>query len=105
MPKFTLHRNYVMRTKYGHAINFRKGVATHVPPTCVAEAVSIGAQPADATVDVLGEEADDQIVLEPHERESKIYAAIEDLVARNERGRFYGLGFAGPPQAESAGRF
>lgn len=91
MPNFTLHRNFVLRSKFGHAINFRKGKPAWVPPVCVAEAVAIGAQPVDEDVDVIGDEPK-VVHLAPHEREEKIMEVILKLVARNERGDFTAAG-------------
>ena len=92
MPNMTLHRNFILRSKFGHAINFRTGKPTHVPPVCVAEAVAIGAQGVEDTVDVIGDEPKEEVHLAPHEREEHIMKAIEKLVARNERNDFTGAG-------------
>lgn len=92
MPHFKLNRNHVLRTLLGHAINFRKGEPTWVPPACVNEAVAIGAEAVDGDVDVLGPEVEEKPPLAPHEREAQIMAAIERLVERNERNDFTGAG-------------
>jgi hypothetical protein len=92
MPEFTLHRNFVLRTTKGHAINFRKGKPTYVPPMCVPDAVAIGAQALDGDADVLGEEVAEPIPLTQPERDAKIREAIETMVGRNERNDFTGSG-------------
>ena len=85
MPDFVLHRNYALRSMSGHMINFIKGEPTWVPPVCVKEAVAIGAQPLDGPVDVL--EPETQVVVDPSgdERKQLIFAAFEDMEAKNER--------------------
>lgn len=92
MPMFTLHRHYLLRTTKGHTIKFLKGKPTFVPPLCVEDAVAIGAVPEnEADGDVLGEEVV-EVVLSPAERKTKIRAAIEVMVRRNERNDFTGNG-------------
>lgn len=88
MPYFTLHRDYVLRTTKGHSIGFTKGEKTWVPPMCVPDVVAIGAVPVDAAVDVIGDEPVVQAPLTHDEREAKLFAAFETLIARNERGDF-----------------
>lgn len=88
MPYFTLHRDYVLRSTKGHSMRFTKGENTWVPPECVPEAVAIGAVPIDGPVDVIGEEAAPQTYMTPQEREAKIFAAFDTMVARDERGDF-----------------
>ena len=93
MPKFTLHRNYVLRTTKGHIIRFEKGKPTNVPPVCVEAAVAIGAQPVDAEDgDVLGEEVKPQPSLSPDERKAKVFAAFGTMKTRNERNDFTASG-------------
>lgn len=93
MPKFTLHRNYVLRTTKGHIISFKKGNPTHVPPVCVEAAVAIGAQPVDAEDgDVLGVEEKPEPSMTPAERKEKVFAAFGTMTMRNERGDFTASG-------------
>jgi hypothetical protein len=102
MPEFTLHRNFVLRTTKGHAINFRKGKPTYVPPTCVPDAVAIGAQALDGDVDVLGEEVADPFRWSSRSGTSKIREAIETIWWPQRAGRLHWLGTARYPQNESA---
>ncbi len=85
MPDFVLNRDYPLRSMSGHMINFTKGNPTWVPPACVKEAVAIGAQPVDGPVEVLDPEVVESIVPEGVERKDLIFAAFEDLEAKNER--------------------
>lgn len=91
MPEFTLHRNYVLRTTKGHAISFKKGTPTYVPPICVEDAVAIGARPVAEEIDILPDDSPD-VVLTAQERMDKIAEAIQTMVARNERNDFTGSG-------------
>jgi hypothetical protein len=85
VPDFVLHRDYALRSMSGHMINFKKGDPTWVPPGCVKEAVAIGATPVDGPVDVLDPEVQASIVPEGAERNDLIFAAFEDMEAKNER--------------------
>ncbi len=86
MPDFVLHRDYVLRSLKGHAIGFTKGQPTFVPPECVKEAVAIGALAVDGgQPDVLGEEVTQVAAPEGEDRKELIFAAFEELEAKNER--------------------
>lgn len=87
MPYFTLHRNHVLRTTKGHTISFIKGEKAWVPPECVPDAVAVGAM-SDADVDVIGAEPAPAVTMSHDEREAKMFAAFETLLARNQRGDF-----------------
>jgi hypothetical protein len=92
MPLFTLHRNYVLRTTKGHAVNFRKGKPTHVAPIIVADAVAIGAVPVDGAVDVLGEEEEVVVPLTAAERKAKVFDAFRIMAGRAIREDFTASG-------------
>lgn len=95
MPQFTLHRNHILRTTKGHAIHFKKGEPTNVPPVCVEDAVAIGAQPVDPEdIDVLGDEAPVEQALSPEERKAKVFEAFGIMKTRGERSDF---GASGSP--------
>lgn len=85
MPDFVLHRDYALRSMTGHMINFKKGDPTWVPPACVKEAVAIGAVAVDGPVDVLDPEVKESVVPEGEERKELIFAAFEDMEAKNDR--------------------
>lgn len=91
MPLFTLHRNYVLRTTKGHAISFKKGEPTNIPPVCVEAAVAIGARPVEGEADNV-KEAPAAIIMSPAERKEQVFEAFRTMKARNERLDFTGTG-------------
>jgi len=92
MPLFTLHRNFTMRTLYGHAIMFVKDKEVEVPDVCVHDAIAIGArQVTGEKVDNLGEEVE-IICLSPQERKDKVFEAFRIMKGRGERLDFTGTG-------------
>jgi hypothetical protein len=93
LPKLTLNRNYVLTTTKGHSIAFKKGEPTHVPAAVYQDALAIGAQPADGSdPDVLQDEKVNKAPADPAERNPLILAAIEKIVAGNERKDFTAAG-------------
>ena len=104
MPFFTLHRNYSMSTTAGYVIDFKKGEATWVPPACVPVAVSIGAQPVDATiadVDILPPEPKASVALTPEQKQKLFSDAFEKMLLRNNRGDFTASGLPHLKQLET----
>ena len=87
--KFTLHRNAVIATKTGRAIEFVKGVATHVPPQCWPDVQAAGAIPEDELP-----EPEQILPATPQgeDRAQKIIDAINAMVIRNEREDFTASG-------------
>lgn len=93
LPKLVLNRDYVLTTLKGHTISFVKGEPTHVPTAVYADAIAIGAQPADGSdPDVLKEENKRTIPNDPSERNPLILAAILKIVEGNERKDFTAAG-------------
>lgn len=94
LPKLVLNRNYVLATTKGHVIGFVKGVPMHVPAAAYNDAIAIGAQPEDgSSPDVLGNDAGGtKAPSDPAQRNPLILAAIETLVAKNERKDFTAAG-------------
>lgn len=85
--KFTLSRDRTYASVLGHAVEFKKGVPTHVPPELYAEVQSIGAVPEDDVAEAApaiktNEPAD------PSKRKADVFVAFEMLALRNERGDF-----------------
>lgn len=101
MPYFTLHRDFTLRTTKGHTIGFVKDAKTWVPPSCVPDAVGIGAIAQEEVEDVLGVEAKPVVQLEPHERKARLNEAFKVLVKRNERGDFTASGLPHCKKLES----
>ena len=93
LPKLVLNRDYVLTTTKGHAIAFKKGEPTHVPASCYQDAIAIGAQPADGSdPNVLEDTKVSKAPSDPAERNPLILAAIEKIVAGNERKDFTAAG-------------
>lgn len=85
--KFTLNRDRTYASLLGRAIEFKKGVPTHVPPELYAEVQAIGAVPESE----VPEDAQAAVTKEPADaaaRKADIFAAFEMLALRNERGDF-----------------
>lgn len=102
LPKLVLNRDYVLTTTKGHAIAFKKGEPTHVPAAVYQDAIAIGAQPADGSdPNVLEDKKDSKAPVDPAERNPLILAAIEKIVAGNERKDFTA---AGSPTAKAVER-
>ena len=93
LPKLVLNRDYVLTTTKGHAIAFKKGKPTHVPASCYQDAIAIGAQPEDGSdPNVLEDQKVNKAPSDPAERNPLILAAIEKIVAGNERKDFTAAG-------------
>lgn len=91
--EMTLNRNFVLKTPYGHSIDFRKDVPTYVPPIAYAEAIAIGAQRVDGYApDVLAEEEVTKTVVDPGERAALILEAIKGMIEKNDRDDFTASG-------------
>jgi len=87
---FILNRDKTIVSLHGHAIAFKKGIPTHVPPAMYAEVQQIGAIPEDEleeTVTVAPKEPDD-----PIKRKALIYEAFAALVLGAKRESFTGTG-------------
>jgi hypothetical protein len=91
MPMFTFHRNYMLRTTKGHAIRFEKDKPTNVPPSCVEDAVAIGARPVEGDAANISE-APETITMTVAERKEKVFEAFRTMKGRNERLDFTGTG-------------
>ncbi|GIV03792.1 MAG: hypothetical protein KatS3mg015_2622 [Fimbriimonadales bacterium] len=93
LPKLVLNRDYVLTTTKGHSIAFKKGEPTHVPASCYQDAIAIGAQPEDGSdPNVLEDQKVNKAPSDPAERNPRILAAIEKIVAGNERKDFTAAG-------------
>jgi len=92
--KLVLNRDYMLATTKGHMIAFKKNVPVYVPPVVYADAIAIGARPEDGSdPNVLGDESSGKVVpMDTAERGVRILAALERIVARNERKDFTAAG-------------
>jgi acylphosphatase len=89
---YKLNRNYLLHTKTGNTIYFKKGEPTVVPKHCVKEVVAIGAELLEGeVVDTLEDEVE-VVVLSPEERVAKLKDAFRVMEGRTERNDFTGNG-------------
>jgi hypothetical protein len=84
--KFVLNRDRTYASNKGLAVEFKKGVPTHVPPELYQEIISIGGVPEE-------EFAEDEVkpVIEPTDpavREAALFEAFEALALRNDPADF-----------------
>lgn len=87
--KFTMARDRIVRTKYGHSFQFKKGVPLAIPDHIIPDIVAAGGVPE--------EDIDEEVVksgepIDPAEREALLIAAFEEIVLKNERGSFTAAG-------------
>ena len=89
---YIMHRDYVLRTKFGHSIHFKlddndQPIPTHVPYICIEEAQKVGAIPAEGTPKMPDKpvERNDPVGQERHEL---ITGAIEQILERNDAKDF-----------------
>ena len=108
MPDFVLNRNYNLRTTFGHIVNFVKGVPTFVPPIIVKEALLIGAEPCDGSVDASILDAEEQTAPPPPsgaDREKQVWMAFDRICERNERESFTAQGVPTQSSVEQVAGF
>lgn len=86
--KFVLHRNKVIASVMGLAIEFEKSVPTFVPPFMYQEVIAAGGVPeSELTEDEL-RVGNPNEVLDPVERKAALMKAFEVIVLRNVREEF-----------------
>jgi hypothetical protein len=93
--KFVMHRDRVVASVYGHAVEFKKGVATHVPSIMHKEVLAAGGIPEEELVDDAPKRATEPT--DPVERANAIKAVITELL---ELGRREDFTAAGSPHAK-----
>jgi hypothetical protein len=89
--KFIMHRDRTVASTLGHAIEFKKGVPTHVPPALIRQVLEVGGEPAEELKEDPRDEkpaGGKQEPGDPGEREQQILEAIEMLVTENKRENF-----------------
>lgn len=86
---FTMSRDRIVVSKFGRAIEFKKGVSTHVPEMCWEECQAQGAVPDDDLP-----EPDVSVPVAPQgaERAAALAAAIKTMVLRAQRDDFTASG-------------
>jgi len=92
--KFTSLRNMTVATRTGHAIEFKKGEPTFVPPIAWNEVQAAGAVPEEDLPEPVKGDTEPS---DPADRAVLIEAAIEELIEKNARGTF---GATGAPQVK-----
>jgi hypothetical protein len=86
--KFTMNRNFTVASLSGRAVEFKKGVATHVPPQMYDEVQAKGAVPEDD----LPEQKADGTPPTGEARMQAIKDAIKTMVKRGAREDFTAAG-------------
>jgi hypothetical protein len=91
--KFIMRRDRTVASTLGHAIEFKKGVPTHVPPALIKQVLEVGGEPADA--EELKDDPRDEKPAggktepgDPDEREKQILEAMELIVTEGKRESF-----------------
>ena len=93
MPMMILNRKHTLGSTYGHSVLFEKDTPVHVPPLLYPEAIAIGAIAADGSVpSVLQDAPPSTTPIDPVERATRISAAVERLIAANNRSDFAASG-------------
>lgn len=92
MAQYKLNRNYILHTKTGNTIAFKRNEPVFVPNHCAREVLAIGAELVDGDeVDVLEDEVEVQ-TMSPEERSEKLKEAFKIMTSRAERNDFTGTG-------------
>ena len=86
--KFVLHRNKVIASTMGLAIEFEKGVPTFVPPNMYQEVIAAGGVPESELTDEELKTGNPGELLDPAERKAALMTAFEQIVLRNIREEF-----------------
>ena len=90
--KFMMHRNRTIVSTSGHAIEFKKGELTHVPPSMYDEVMAAGAVPEEE-LDL--DPKDPDAVVEPTDpsaRRQALFEAFETVALRGRREDFTASG-------------
>lgn len=86
--KFILNRDRTIASALGHSIEFKKGVATHVPPELYAEVSAIGAMPEHELTETEVKKVESAEPTDPADREAMVFAAFEGIMLRGRREDF-----------------
>lgn len=93
LKKMILNRDHTHTSLKGHSVEFKKGEPVNVPVALYQEVLAIGAVDADGSdPDVQSDNKNKHTPRDPAERNPLILMAIEDLVAKNDRGDFTAAG-------------
>lgn len=87
--KFVFARDRIVTSRFGHVINFAKGVPTHVPPEMYQEVLAVGGTPEeDIDLDPPKSSDGKDEPVDPVAREAALFAAFSALALRNKREDF-----------------
>lgn len=88
---FVLLRDRTVSTVLGHAIEFKKGEPTYVPPEAYADVIAVGAVPEEELPEPAAGKASNE-PNDPAERRAAVYEAFEAIILRNNREDFAASG-------------
>lgn len=83
---FTMNRNHTVASTMGHAVEFLKGVPTHVPPALYAEVQAAGALPETEISEDEAPKSNEPT--DPVERKLALFAAFDKIALRGRREDF-----------------
>lgn len=84
---FTMNRNFTVASTMGHAVEFVKGVPTHVPPALYAEVQAVGAVPEDEIPED-EKAAKSNEPTDPSARKSALFEVFDKIALRGRREDF-----------------
>lgn len=86
--KFVLHRDKVIASTMGLAIEFVKGVPSFVPPFMYQEVIAAGGVPESELTEEELKTGNPAEITDPVARKAALMAAFEQIVLRNVREEF-----------------
>jgi hypothetical protein len=90
--KMVMNRDVTVSGLSGHAIKFRKGIPTHVPPEMMEDVMAKGAIPAEGeSLPEVKEEPRKDIPIGPR-RKAVFFEQFEKMIAENNRDDFNAFG-------------
>ena len=93
MPEYVLNRNYTRRSTMGFTVVFEKGTPVYVPQMIEKEVLAFGAERVDGEKpDVLEPEVQVEAPPVGDDRQVMLFAAFDEIVARNNSKEFTGSG-------------
>lgn len=90
--KVVLNRNFILSSTKGHTIEFVKDQPVHIPPALYSEVLALGAVAVDGEISIGDDSDSKQKYVDPDQRPSLVYAAIDHIVTKNERDDFTAAG-------------
>ena len=84
---FTLNRDFTVASTMGAAVEFKKGVSTHVPPALYREVQAIGAIPDDEIPEAAAGATTNE-PSDPAARKEALFEAFDKIALRGRREDF-----------------